>query len=167
MTKSNTHLRRLTIPMSLGCIIWVGYGKLLFSLFGFDTVGWYAFGLATFGTTILLTALGITTWRTLHNHRRQLPPTRIQTAAQIGVWVSMMIFGLTFPDSTSESGLPSILAAAAGKTTTDDPVSGHQRYHSSIIDVLSDWTALTALLIGAAAWITLLVSLTRRRSTAT
>ncbi|OHU31691.1 hypothetical protein BKG76_00290 [Mycobacteroides franklinii] len=166
MDRSNTAIYRLMIPMNLLCIIWVGYGKLLFDLFGFDTAGWYAFGLATFGTIILLTALGITTWRTIHYHRRQQALTQVQTATQVGVWVSMLVFGLTFPDSISECSLPSILAAMTGKATTDDSVTARQRYLTSTIDVLSDWTSMVALIIGASAWITLLVSLMRRRSTA-
>lgn len=153
---------RLLIPLNLLAVAWTGYGKILFGFLGFDTIGWYAFGFATFGTLILLTALGITTWRAIRRHRDGHVLTTGQAASQTTVWVSTLVFGVTFPDTDPESNVPSVLAALAGKTTTDDPVTGHQRYHTSAIDTLGDWTALAALLIGTTAWVALWVSLSRR-----
>lgn len=151
---------RLLISVNFLAVTWVGYGKLIFGFLGYDTVGWYALAFATGGTLILLIALGITTSCARRRHRdRRL--TIGEAAAQCAVWVSMLLFGLSFPDSDPESSVPSILAAVGGKATTDDPVTGHQRYHASAIDVLSDWTALAALIIGTTAWVALLVSLSR------
>lgn len=140
---------------------WVGYSKIAFDSLGFDTVGWYAFTLATVGTSVLLAGLGITTWRALNRRRHGLPLTPWQAAAHATVWASMLTFGATFPDSSNESDLPSIAAALAAKTTTNDPATLHQRYHHSLIDTLSDNIAMSAFLIGTAAWICLLISPSR------
>ncbi len=155
---------RLLIPMNLLTVAWVGYSKILFGFLGFDTVGWYAFALATAGTVVLLTCLGTTTWCALQRRRRGLHLTPWQAAAQGTVWASMLAFGAAFPDSTSESDLPSVAAALAGKTTTNDPATAHQRYHHSAIDTLGDNIAMSAFLIGAAAWVCLLISLSRRKN---
>lgn len=167
MSRFNPAVYRLMVPMNVVCIIWVCYGKLLFGLLGFDTVGWYAIALATFGAALLLSALGVTTWRVIYNHRSHQPLSQGQATAQVGIWVAMLGFGFTFFDSISECTLPSIMAASAGKATTDDPMTGRQRYYSSTIDVLSDWISLAALIIGLLTWVTLLITLTRRNSTAT
>lgn len=154
---------RLMIPMNLLAIAWAAYGKWLLAYLGYDTAGLMTIFLMFVGGPVLLVCLSVTT--ALAYAHRDL--TAVEAWAQVTVWVTLFVLGLTFSDDDAESGYPSILAALAGKTVTNEKFASgwiDREYHRSLIDTFCVWSTVTAFLVGCAAWMLLVASLFRDRA---
>lgn len=129
------------IPANLCLIAWVWFGRIVFAV-----GGWF---LLIYGVTIvpvLLVALVITTILAFTQPARPRALTRVQTGAQLVMWLGMFVFGVVSVDF--------------GDTEGSDISALTQLFGRSQLTLDASWTAMmVSAAVVVVAWITLLVAL--------